>query len=304
MKTMRSAIRHTALFLALLLIACDERKPLELDNEASKIEVAFLWTGDTSAVEESSVDSTGLNVREEGEYSATFLISKVKTDIGAQRSSFSFSRALVKDKQKPIELFGKVVGYEGLDVGTVRLNGVEIPKVGRALKAKGNPPPHVTAGINYKSKNVSVSPNTPATFQGTGNILAGIGPFAFTGVRMPAELTVTQPSAQSLIVQDEDLSVRWNGAIVGSLQLVVSGYTLGEIDRPILVLRVQDPARSFRIPSTILGLLPASQYEQFMFSFISLNRQEETLTGYSNKALLQSASIHNIVLPVRAARSE
>lgn len=301
---MRLMIRHTVLLSLLLLISCDEQKPLELDVEASGIEVAFLWTGDTSAVEESSVDSTGLNVREEEEYSATFLVSQVKTDIGAQSSSYSFSRALVKDKQKPIELLGKVVGYEGLDVGTVRLNGVEVPKVGRALKAKGNPPPHVTAGVNYKSKNISVSSNSLATFQGTGNLLAGIAPFTFTSVRMPQEVTITQPSAQSLIVQDEDLIVRRNGTIDNSMRIVISGYALGEIDRPILVLRVEDLNLPLRIPTSILRLLPTSQYELFMFSFISLNRKEESLQGYSSKALIQSASIHNIVLPVRSARSQ
>lgn len=286
--------------VAALFFSCETRSPFELGDaeSANPLTVMLFAVGDTSLVAESSVDSSSLTARDEEVFPGTLVVTRVKTDRASSRTSFTFSRVLMNDRTKPIVYQGKKIGYAGKDVGTVRLNSSSVPKLNRTLKVKGKPVVQVNSGVYYRSGEVSVQPNSDFTFQVSGG--DSVSPFS-VAVRIPPDVTVSFPTAQTHLYRDEDVPVRCSGLGGSALQIVVSGYrdATGEIGPPLVQMQVENPREPFKIPAKVLRLLPRGEYERFVFSFISLNRAEMSVAGYREKVLVQAATIHNIVLPVR-----
>lgn len=297
---MKIAIRLIPLTIV-ALFACQERSPLELVDEESfnQLEVAVVSSDEFVVAGEASVDSTSLLSRDEEEYPAAFSITAVTTENGTQRSTFSYARALLNDHRRPVTYMGRPIGFVGMDVGNLTVNGIEISKVVRRFTVPAGPPITVDMGVYYRGLNIPVDPNTDFTFQATGTDT--VSPFT-AAVRIPDIISIVSPNPQQVVLASEDLRIEKAGAPANFLRLVISGFDdkSARVDRPLLLLKVANPGQSFKIPSKVLELLPVGTYDRFMFSLISFNRVTTTLPGYPDKVLLQAATVHNLVLPVRA----
>jgi hypothetical protein len=280
---------------------CREHSPFELVDEEStnQIEVALIVSEEVVIEDGASIDSTALLKRDEEEYPATFSITAVTTENGSQRSSYSFVRALLNDRRRPVEYMGRPIGFIGMDVGSMAINGLALSKVTRRFSVPGGPPLTIDMGVYYRSLNIPVMANTDFTFQTAGT--DSVDPFA-VAIKVPDIINMARPGPQAVVLTSEDLLVERQGDPASFLHMVISGFdgASGQVDRPLLLVKVANPGQSFKIPSKVLKLLPEGTYDRFMFSLISFNRVSTIIPGYPDKVLVQAATIHNLVLPVRS----
>lgn len=293
----------------LWLIGCQEKLPVELvgNQPENAIQVDLLKEIDPSLILDSSVDSTGLLQQDEQLYPATLVVSGIKYDVSGERKQFTYSRILINDKRSPIQNdSGKVVGYIGLNVGKAKLNTLSLQRDTRPYITLTTVNESLNAGSRYRlvelqersQLNFSFIAGQQYTFDADGG--RGVSPFQVS-VQSPDEITITAPKSQSIILRDEDLDVQWEGAVGKTFRLVVSSYDPSTIVpvQPLINIQVNRNDHSVTIPSKVLKALPRTGSGRYLFSFVSSNSQEIQIPGYSENALVQASSIHNLVLWVR-----
>ncbi|MCX6143722.1 MAG: hypothetical protein NTZ35_10905 [Ignavibacteriales bacterium] len=296
-------------FAALLwLVGCQEKSPVELalDQSTATLEVKVLPAVDSTLIVDASVDTSGVMQQEEQLYPATFLVNGVKTDLGASRSTFSYSRILLNDKKKPISGSGKVVGYLGLDVGTAKVNAVDLPKTMRPYRTGTSFYPDQNAGSAYTlvdQDNQPIGSFTYASGQTYRFVADGRGsvtPFELA-IASPEEITVLEPKAGSVVFKNDDLQVRWSGKVGGTFRVLISSFDARSNVpvKPLLQIEVIEGSNSLTVPAKVLKSLQANSDGRYLFSFISMNRSVTSVPGYTGNVLVQAASIHNIQLWVK-----
>ena len=292
----------------LLLVGCQEKSPVELalDQSASALEVKVLPAVDSTLIVDASVDTSGVMQQEEQLYPATFVVNGVKTDLGASRSTFSYSRILLNDAKKPISGSGKVIGYLGLDVGAAKVNAVDLPKTMRPYRTGTSFDPGQNAGPAYTlvdQDNQPVGNFTYASGQTYRFVADGRGtvsPFELA-ISSPEEITVLEPKAGSVVFKNDDLQVRWSGKVGGTFRLLISSFDARSNVpvKPLLLVEVIEGSNSITVPAKVLKGLQANSDGRYLFSFISMNRSVTSVPGYAGNVLVQAASIHNIQLWVK-----
>ena len=297
-------------FVALLwLVGCQGNSPVELalDQSAAALELKVLPAVDSTLIVDASVDTSGVMQQEEQLYPATFLVNGVKTDLGASRSSFSYSRILLNDKGKQItDSQHKVIGYLGLDVGNAKVNTVDLPKVLRPYRTWTSFSPDYNAGRAYTlvdQDNQPVGNFTYASGQTYRFVADGRGsvtPFELA-IASPEEITVLEPKAGSVVFKNDDLQVRWSGKVGGTFRLLISSFDARSNVpvKPLLQVEVIEGSNSITVPAKVLKGLQANSDGRYLFSFISMNRSVASVPGYTGNVLVQAASIHNIQLWVK-----
>jgi len=306
-------MRRSGFILALVglfwLVGCQENSPVELalDQTTAALEVKVLPAIDPTLIVDASVDTSGVMQQEEQLYPATFLINGVKTDLGDSRSSFSFSRILLNEKKKPIsDSSGKVIGYQGLDVGTAKVNTVDLPKVLRPFRTWTSFSPDINAGRAYTlvdQDNLPVGNFTYASGQTYRFVADGRGlvsPFELA-ISSPEEITILEPKAGSVVFKNDDLQIRWSGKVGGTFRVLISSFNARSNVpvKPLLQVEVKEGLNSVTLPAKVLKNLQANSDGRYLFSFISMNRSVTSVPGYSGNVLVQAASIHNIQLWVK-----
>jgi len=309
---MKRGYYHIAVVMLLLsLPACQGNNPVELAENpiAEPVEVILPRERDTTVVQETTLDLTGLIQQDDDNYPGTVLVTGVKSDVGGARTQLSYARILLKDLRSPITVkgnFGSYTGYQHLEIGTAKLDNVEFDVAEWIIQIKSLTLLPVRAGFFYKLGFDGVQVTKPIEYlprhhyfveaQGKGQVKA----FGLT-MDSPDEVTLLNPRPQGLVFRDEDLVIRWTGQSGDSVRVIISTYdeARGRALKPLMVLTASPRSNSLVFPSKLLKLIPTNADDRYMMTFVSANRQIATLDGYPDRVLLQAASIHNILISLR-----
>ena len=297
-------------FIALLCLAgCQQNSPVELalDQSTAALEVKVLPAIDSTLIVDASVDTSGVMQQEEQLYPATFLVNGVKTDLGASRSVFSYSRILLNDKRNQIlDSIGNVIGYLGLDVGTAKVNTVDLPKTMRPYRTWTSFSSGLNAGPAYTlvdQDNQPIGNFIYAAGQTYRFVADGHGlvtPFELA-ISSPEEITILEPKAGSVVFKNNDLQVLWSGKVGGTFRVLISSFDArSNIPvKPFLQVDVKEGQSSVILPAKVLQNLQVNSDGRYLFSFISMNRSVTSVPGYTGNVLVQAASIHNVQVWVK-----
>lgn len=321
---MKNVTSHIVLLAAvvLLLQACNENSPIELKDQRTPdaVEISFLkHKPDTTIIEgleaEPTRDVTGLTQEDEEKYPATILITGGKTDFAGTQSSFSLSRLIIKDKKTPIPFsgtIGKLQIIPHLDVGKAKIDNSEFTKTELIIQIRSLTLIPVRAGVVYKLANdqtqntagfFSVSqfeykPHHQYVIEAEGK--DSIGRFS-KNIFSPDQITVLNPKPSGFVFSDEDLVLQWHGVAGEVVRLMISTYDekSGHVQKPLMLLTARPTTNALVISSKVLKLIPKAPNGRYMISFISTNRYETSIPGYTDKVLVQAASIHNLTVSIR-----
>ncbi|MEK6755625.1 MAG: hypothetical protein AABZ02_05675 [Bacteroidota bacterium] len=309
---MKPRVSHIAVVaLLLLLSACRENSPIELAENSilEPIEVFLPKERDTTVVQETTLDLTGLIQQDSDNYPGTVLVTGVKSDIGGSRTQLAYSRILLKDLRSPKTVrgnFGSYTAYDHLDVGKAKLDSVQFDFAEWIIQIKSVTLLPVKAGFFYKlgydgyriTKPIDYLPRHRYVVEAEGK--GQIGSFDLT-FDSPDEVTLLNPRPQALVFRDEDLVIRWSGQAGNFVRVIISTYdeTRGRAVNPLMVIKASPHSNSLLVSSKLLKLVPPSANGRLMMTFMSANRREATLQGYPDKVLLQAASIHNLTISLR-----
>lgn len=308
MKRKRSTIFSIVLGASILLSGCQERTPLELSSNqlANEVQVTLLQSPIESAQARSTVDTTGVLNTEDSKYYATMYISGVKYDLGADRQIISHSKVIFSDKNESVEYRGKRIGFRGIDLGKVQVDGIEMAKGQKLIHLPDLPlpggrdtaigPQYILANRNGQgARDFNFSHNSRWEWRIGGNPPA-IKPFNIS-VETPDELTIIFPRSTSVLLKNQDFHVQWTGT-VKALRLIISGVK-GSDFQPLLEIDVKNDGKDVIIPAKILGLLPTGTYQAFVFSFINSNEAKVRVNEFPDEIFVVSSSVHNLVLVVQ-----
>jgi hypothetical protein len=289
-----------------LLGGCHDKMPLEITTtqSADDLEVASLQPSVETSLSRSTVDTTGVLNTEQSKYFATMLVSGVKYDAGSVRQTVSYSSVAFTDKNHPVELDGRTLGFRGIDLGRVQLNGMDMIRVQRYIHLVGFPisggdtavgPLYVLANRNGEdAKDFNFRGNSKFEWAVSGSTL--ITPFSVP-IQTPDEITITSPRSTSTISKNEDLRVQWIGK-PESFRVIISGLGTSDI-QPVLQINIKKLDGDITIPAKILGLLPTDAFHTFVFSFISSRTEEYEGSAFPEKVFVAASSIHDVVLTIQ-----
>jgi len=290
-----------------LLGGCHDKMPLEVTSTqpADHLEVASLQPSIETSLAKSTVDTTGVLNTEQSKYFATMFVSGVKYDVGSARQTVSYSSVTFSDKNYPVERDGRKLGFRGIDLGRVQLNGMQMIGVQRYVHLFSFPIPggrDTAVGPSYVLANRNGAGANEFHFHGTSkfkwDVSGGIpiSPFS-VAIQTPDEITITSPKSTSTISKNEDLRVRWTGK-PESFRIVISALRTSDI-QPILQINIKKLDGNITIPAKILGLLPTDTFPTFLFSFISSRTGEYVVSAFSEKVFVSASSVHDVVLTLQ-----
>lgn len=295
------------------LTGCERPGPIEVYREEARepAEVTLLVgkENDTLVVSESAFIFTGLLNDEEERYPATMLVNGVKSDLDGNRSVYSYTRVILRDKDSPFQItgrWGRLDEYPRLDVGIVKVNSTVLERAEAIIQIRSLTLIPVRAGVFYKLVNQGNEQTKPFLFrantdyaidlEGKGNISPFVG-----RINSPDEVTLVEPKPYTLSLRDEDLTVRWEGKSGGHVSILISLYD-EELKLPgksLMLLKQSTKGNALLIPAKLLKLIPKMSTSRYVITLVSANRSEEGITGYSGKVLVQSSSIHSIAFTLR-----
>lgn len=291
----------------IFLGGCHDKLPLVVtsDQPADDLEVASLQPSVETSLSKSTVDTTGVLNTEGSKYHATMFLSGVKYDVGTTRQTVSYSSVTFSDKNQPVVHDGRELGFRGIDLGRVQINGMDMIQAQRFIHLFDFPifgsrdtavgPSYVLANRNGRdAKDFNFSGNSRFEWNVSGTI--PIDPFS-VAIQTPDEITITSPRSTSIISKKDDLHVQWVGK-AASFRLIISGLRQSDL-QPILQINLKKSDGNITIPAKILALLPTDTFRTFVFSFISSTTTELQVSNFSDEIFVAASSIHDVVLTVQ-----
>jgi hypothetical protein len=283
---------------------CRDKMPLEVTSSqpADDLEVTSLQPSIETSLAKSTVDTTGVLNTEQSKYFATMFLSGVKYDVGSVRQTVSYSSVTFSDKSHPVEVDGRELGFRGIDLGRVQINGMDMVAVQRYVHLFSFPIPgdrDTAVGPSYVLANRNGLGAKDFNFRGNSDFqwdvsgAVAITPFSVP-ITTPDEITITSPRSTSTISKKEALHVQWTGK-TESFRVVISALRTSDI-QPILQINIRKLDGDVTIPAKILGLLPTDTYNTFVFSFISSRTEEKEVSAFSEKVFVSASSVHDVVL--------
>jgi hypothetical protein len=274
-----------------LLAACQQPSDIELqgDPRQSMLEVVSVKVPDT-LVTFSAVDSCAILPDDQMNFWGRFVILRVTLDGGpGYASSFAYSNVLVSDSS--IRTASRIMGFNGMDLGIVTLNGSLMVEVAHRIRIRTPfaPDTVLVRGVEYLADlSSSYVPNQLYTWTSTS---LQYGRFDVS-VRSPDNLTVESPKGGSIYSRDKDLALRWTGAN-GKVTIIISAFDrFSKRSFPLLELRPRENTGRALIPASLLRQLPRRQ--DFVFTFILSNRRDASVVqSQGGKVLVQAASVYN-----------
>ncbi len=284
---------------------CQKPAPLTVEPEpaspAASVSVTLLANPDTNIAVD-PVDSTGVLPTDQTNYSGLFLVNSVKYDNGHGVISGASVIAYFGDRNRPLVVNGKIVGYYGIDlmpsaVFPLKLGG--IPMVRYPYKIQiGNR--DTAFGFMYRAPAyflATIQPQTRYDWDDPGPDTTRLMPFQ-DSVVTPEDLTVLAPPGGSILSRLKPVELRWKGD--GNISIIVSSYNiLTGKTRPILQFQPAVNTGDAVIDASVLQLLPRTKY--FVFTFIIANKGNRQLSGMSptDRILVQAASVYNSYLQIQ-----
>jgi hypothetical protein len=285
------------LAIALFLAGCQQPADVELQTEVgvAELEVVPVVRPDTLIVT-SAVDTTAILPADQISYVGQFAVNRVTLDAGAGKvDSFAYSRVLVSDST--VWYFLRRVGINGVDLGTVLLNGTPMVKIAHqisvvSLIARDTV---LTRGVEYRADlSRTYQPLIPYTWS---------APTASTGalsvrILAPGSLEVLSPAGGGIYSRDNDMLLRWNGS-GGKLEIIVSIVEpLRKKSIPILELRPRVNTGKALLRASVLAQFPRTSF--YVFTFVLSNRTEMvSVQAQTGKVLVQAAEIYNSYIELR-----
>jgi hypothetical protein len=287
----------TAGLMLLLLGGCQQPSDVQLTQGEyeTDLEVRPVVVPDTNVVL-TSIDSSAVLPQDQIQFRAFFLLNHFTFDDGDHRGSISYSRVYAADSA--IRHMGRTVGFRGMDLGTVRVNGVPMVKLPHIVRIKrsGQPDSLTLAGFEYLQDLTGLyQPDRPyvwtAASPGMGNISQAI--------RSPDKLVVHSPAGGSVISRQKDLPLRWTGGR-GHLSVIISSFDpWTRRTRPLLEFRSRANSGRALIPGKLLQGLPP-QHRYFVFTFVLENRVDTmVLQQYQGRVMVRAASVYNSYVELR-----
>jgi hypothetical protein len=282
--------------LAVGVAGCKQPAEVELtpDETATNLEVLAIVLPDTD-IEVTAVDTIGVLPDEQVRYTGSCVINATTWDGGTGIKRAAYSRVFIADSG--VRAIGRLVGFSGLDLGLVTLNGNLMLKsphrvpVGRLFGQDST----LVRGVEYLADlTTTYLPDREYTW----TIPLHLAPNLVVTTETPEELKVTSPAGGTIVPRARDLHLRWTGG-KGRLSIVVSVFEpLQKKSRPLFELRVKANTGHAIIPAKLLALLP--QQRLFVFTFILSNKKEITATSpLSGRVFVQAASVHNSYVELR-----
>ncbi len=286
-----------AALIALLIAGCQQPADVELqaEKDITALEVVPIVRPDTLIVT-SAVDTAAVLPSEQVSYVGQFVVNSVTVDAGAGKvSAFAYSRVLVSDSTVRYVL--RPVGYNGVDLGTMLLNGTAMLKVPHAITVKSllTRDTVLTRGVEYFADlSRTYLPLTlyvwsaPTTSTGALSV----------NIPAPGKLDVLSPRGGEIFSRDQGMLLQWNGT-GGQLQIIVSVFDpLTRRTLPILALRPRGNTGRGFLPASVLQQFPRASF--YVFTFMLYNRKELTvLQAQAGRVLVQAAAVYNSYIELR-----
>jgi hypothetical protein len=276
---------------------CQKPAPLTVEPPASPpagtLSVTLLANPDTN-IAVNPIDSVGVLPTDQTNYSGLFLVNSVKYDYGHGAISGASASAYVGDRNRPLVVNGKIIGYYGIDlmpsaIFPLRIGG--IPMVRYPYKIHiGNR--DTTFGFMYRAPLPAFQFKSSYDWDDPRPDTTRLTAVFRDTIATPEDLKVLAPAGGSILSRTKPLELRWTGN--GNLTIIVSSYNLvtGRT-KPILQLQPSANTGSAFIEPHVLQLLPQTKY--FVFTFIIANKGDRQLVGLSasDRILVQAASVYN-----------
>jgi len=291
-RTMKKTI--VTFILGLIVAGCNKPGPVELqrDDADALLEVIRIAPADSNLAP-SRVDSMVTLPEDQAKFAGQLQIAHVTFDAGQSGYGFiAFTRVLFEDRSLPVHsMLGRIIGYHGIDLGVVTLNGALVARrLHRIIGRLGRP--DTIAGVEYSGDiTMTHQAKTLYTWRATPD---SIGPIA-TSIETPDGIVVESPRGGTIIRRDRDLPISWRGE--GRIFIVISRFEAGRT-RPLFMVRVRDDRHRAILPSkVVLRLLPPGTY---VFTFVRANRREtDGVAGFTGAILVQAASVYNSYVELR-----
>jgi hypothetical protein len=274
---------------------CQKPSPLTVeppaDSPAGSLLVTVLSNPDTN-ITVSPIDSTGVLPTDQTGYSGLFLVNTVKYDNGHGAPSTAYASAYFGDRDRPLVVNGRIVGYYGIElmpsaISPLKIGGIPMVRYPYRIHIGSR---DTTFGYVYRAPPFFLL--QPKTSYDWDDPLPDptLSPF-HDSVQMPEDLTVLAPVGGSVLSRSKQVDLRWTGG--GNIVIVISTYnTVTGKTRPVLQLQPAVNTGKAVIEPRLLALLP--QTKNYVFTFIVANRVDRLLGGLlKDRILVQGASVYN-----------
>ena len=261
-----------------------------VESPAGSLLVTALSNPDTN-ITVGAIDSIGVLPADQTGYSGLFLVNTVKYDNGHGTLALAYASAYFGDRNRPLLVNGRVVGYYGIDLmptASIPLKLGTFPMIRYPYKI------HIgdrdsTFGYMYRAVIPSLQPKMKFDWDDPEPD-SRLGPFK-DSVQTPEDLSVQAPAGGSVLSRSKQVDLRWTGK--GNLVIVISTCNaLTGKTRPVLQLQPAFNTGKAVIDPHVLQLLP--QVRNFVFTFILANRSDRLLGGQpKDRILVQAASVYN-----------
>lgn len=286
-----------AMLIAAVLAGCRQPADVELQTEKSitEMEVVPIVRPDTLIVTK-AVDSSAVLPSEQVSYGGQFVVHRVTVDAGYGKvDSFAYSRAVVSDST--VRYLLRLVGYNGVDLGTLTVNGTPMVKVPHQITVRNLllRDTVLTRGVEYVADLSRVyRPSTLYTWSALSTSSGALS----VSIQSPGRLGVLSPQGGAVYSRDRDMLLAWSGS-GGQVQIVVSIFEpLSRKSVPVLALRPKVNTGKGLLPASVLRQFPRGSF--FVFTFILFNRKElVVLQSQTGRVLVQAAEVHNCYVELR-----
>lgn len=282
--------------LSLWLASCKEPQEVVLTPQevGSPPAVKSVAVPDTGLVP-TPIDSGGVLPEDQYRYVGWFQINSMAFATGdrAVRRNVT-SRVYVSRPDSPIVKSGRRIGFLGMDLGMITLNGNLMSReyyfIPFPLTTAGVP-----AGIQYLIRDLTSTYRPNALY--TWNVAPLSMSHDTVSISSPDEIDVISPAGGSILSRNKDLELEWTGR--GSVSIVISLVDeTAKLSKALLSIQ-PDPGRNQTLLSSkVLLLLPANR--RYCFTFSISNRRETAIKAESaGRVLVQAASVYNSYVELR-----
>ena len=279
-------------FLVIIIAAglwgsgCNKPAPVELHQDDSDVvlDVSSESQPDSS-LGLGTVDSSAVLPEDQVKFAGLVQLAQLTFDAGGRVTDTAFAHVLFENRSAPVRVGVRIIGYHGIDLGRVTINGNDMSPVLHRLGRRDT-----VSGIEYYKDMTSLyRPGTE--YRWTAIPDTSIGGFT-TAIAAPESLVVLSPHGGSIVPRDRNLALRWTG--LGKLLFVISSYDpAARKSKPIFRIDVRNNRQHAVLSSKLLQLLPSGHL--YVFTFVLANRKEtQTVERFQGRVLVQASSVYNV----------
>lgn len=282
---MQKPFAISLVLMVLTLGGCSKPAPVELQSDSSDagLEVTSITESDTS-LGYASVDSGAVLPEDRVKFAGLLQIAHLTYDGGQQVLDAALAHVLFENRLRPVLVGPRVIGYHGINLGQIELNGNVMQRVEHRLGRRDT-----SAGVEYYEDMASMHrPLTDYTW--TASPDSEVGAFTLS-IRTPEDIVVHSPRGGSLVRRDRDLPLSWTGS--GNLAFVISLYEpITKKSTPVFKVAVRNNRQRAVLSNKILRLLPPGHL--CVFTFVLANRREiDVVARFPGRVLVQATSVYN-----------